>query len=555
MKGIILLNIVICFSVLGLQGEEKPAPSDTSSPTVTVEWVDKSLRDALEIISEIAQVNIIIDLRITNEDKVTLTLRNLSWQLALEETVRAGTCILEEINPTLFRVNKPPTISMDIKDSPLDEVIRHIAKLAGISVIISADVKGTVTIRLTDVPWLDALQSIIKTAGFSIVQEKYNVVRIIKTEALAEQLETRVFQLKYLRPPGWFKANIKTPYAVGAVKATTDMVKEFTLLNILKNMLSRKGNTIIGNLEYDLKSNSIIVQDTKVVLDAMEKVIERLDVPIEQVLIGLKFVSTTNEDLLQYGLKYSWGGTKEPKSDVMTVRPEPASIKTTLPLGFGRRQDSSFNQFFLNSYDVSVILRLLKSDTKSKFIQEPNLVALDGEEATVFVGEQIRYPHTKLSFSPTGNPIYELAEAGNSPVNIGFQLWVTPNIVKGTNRLIITLIPTLEDLSGSDIGGFETYETGGQSIRLPRTRQSTIVTRLLIDSGQTAIIGGLLDERTTDTVEKVPVLGNIPLISPLFRYTGKATVNRKLLVFLSPHIIKTAETTNEILKEKIKDIK
>jgi general secretion pathway protein D len=287
----------------------------------------------------------------------------------------------------------------------------------------------------------------------------------------------------------------------------------------------------------------------------MEKVIERLDVPIEQVLIELKFVSTTNEDLLQYGFKYSWGGTKDPKSDVMTVTPDPASIKTTLPFGFGRKDNPAFHQFFMNSYDVSLILRLLKSDTKSKFIQEPNLLALDGEEATVFVGEQIRYSQTKLSFSPTGNPIYELSEASNSPVNIGFQLWVTPNVIKGTNRLIITLIPTLEDLSGSDSGGFETYETAGQTIRLPRTRQSTIVTRLLINSGQTAIIGGLSEERISDSVEKVPILGDIPLIRSLFRYTGKTQTSRKLLVFLTPHIIKTAETTTDILKEKIKDIK
>ncbi|MEW6027500.1 MAG: secretin N-terminal domain-containing protein [Planctomycetota bacterium] len=557
-----VVGLCVCLLMIGaliLSAQEKaPAPAQPlanvdkeAPPTITVEWVEKPLRSALEAIGDVGNVNIVIDTQISNEDKVTVTFRNLEWRQALEETTNLAKCILEEAGPSVFRVTKPPTINMDLRNAPLDEVIRQIAKMAGVNIIMTDDIKGSITMMLTDVPWLEALQSIIKTTGFSLVQEKHNVVRIVRTETLREQLETRVFQIKYLRPPGAFKATISTPYAVGAVKPTGDSVSEFTLLNILRNMLTRKGDTPIGSLQYDMKTNSLIVRDTKVVLDAMEKMIERLDVAPEQILIELKFVSTSNEDLMNFGLKYNFGGSIDPKSEIMTSKPSPNQVTTSLPFGFGRKQDDTFNQFFLNTYDVSTVLRLFKTDTRSKFIQEPNLITLDGEEATVFVGELIRYATTTVAYSSAGLPFYSLTEA--SPINVGFQLWVTPNVVKGTNQLLVTLIPRLEDLSGKD-AGFETYEVAGMSIKLPRVRQSTVVTRILIESGQTAVIGGLVDERLSKTVERVPGFGDIPILGEPFRYRGKSLTERRLLVFVTPRIIKTAEVTTKVLSDKIADI-
>ena len=564
-----LMMLCMCVLMLGtlvLSAQETPAPDAVSpaatattqvtdkektvAPTITVDWVEKPLRSALETIGEIAGVNIIIDTQISNEDKITVIFRNLDWRLALEETIQLSRCIMEESTPSVFRVSKPPTVNMDLKNAPLDVVIREIAKPAGVNIIMTDEIKGTVTMMLNDVPWLEALEHIIKTTGFSLVQEKHNVIRIVRTETLKEQLETRIFQLKYLRPPGSFKATIATPYAVGAVKAPADALKEFTLLSILKNMLTRKGSTMIGSLEYDSKSNCLIVQDIKTVLDAMGKILERLDVAPEQIFIELKFVSTSNDDLLNFGLKYNLGGTTDPKSEIMTARPSPSSVATSLPFGFGRKQDSSFNQFFLNSYDVSTVLRLFKTDTKSKFVQEPNLITLDGEEATVFVGNLIRYAVTKVTSTPTGTST-ELTEA--TPISIGFQLWVTPNVVKGTNKILITLIPRLEDLSGS-ANGFELFEVGGLSIKLPQIRQSTVVTRILIESGQTAIIGGMADERVTKVVERIPGLGDIPILGEPFRYRGKTLTERKLLVFVTPHIIKSAELSTKVLEDKIKSM-
>ncbi|MDI6732399.1 MAG: hypothetical protein QME51_00330 [Planctomycetota bacterium] len=563
MNNIVRLGITLGLGLLLLSGsivgQETKEPlsqrqplESSSSPTITAEWADKPVRSVLEYIGDVANINIIIDMKIGKEDVVTATFRNLDWKMALEEVVKLGGCILEEINPVLYRVSKPPTVSMDLKNAPLDEVVRNIAKLAGINIVMADDIKGTITMMLTDVPWFEALQNIIKTTGFSMVQEKYNVIRIVRTETLKEQLETRFFQLKYLRPPGSFKATITTPYAVGSVKPSADAIKDFTLLNILKNMLTRKGGTLIGSLEYDIKSNCIIVQDIKTVLDAMEKVLERLDVRPQQVLIELKFVSTANKDLYDYGLKYNWGGTKDPKSEIITSKPFPSQVTTTLPFGLGRREDTSFNQLFLNTYDVSTVLRLFKGDTKSKFIQEPNVVTLDGVEATVFVGELIRYAVTKVSYNQAGLPLYELAEA--APVNVGFQLWVLPDIVSGTNEIMLTVIPRLEDLSGTDAGGFDIYTVAGMTIKLPRMRQSTVVTRLLIESGQTAIIGGLVDERLTKTFEKVPGLGEIPILNHLFTYKGSTLTQTKLLVFVTPHIIKSSDMSNKLLQDKSKGI-
>ena len=186
---------VVMLATLVLSAQEKPAPVTASpgvtqvadkgqsvAPTITVDWVEKPLRSALEAIGEVANVNIMIDTQISNEDKITVIFRNLDWRLALEETVHLSRCIMEESTPSVFRVSKPPTVNMDLKNAPLDVVIREIAKPAGVNIIMTDEIKGTVTMMLTDVPWLEALQNIIKTTGFSLVQEKHNVIRDFSVE-------------------------------------------------------------------------------------------------------------------------------------------------------------------------------------------------------------------------------------------------------------------------------------------------------------------------------------------------------------------------------------
>ncbi|MFA5795130.1 MAG: hypothetical protein WC980_08740 [Candidatus Brocadiia bacterium] len=545
---------------LSTQADKEQAPM----ALVTVEWREKPLRAALESIAEIANVNIVADFTITSDDIVTVTFRNLEWKLALDEVVRQNKCILEEVTPVLYRVSKPPLVTMSFKNQPLEEVIRAIAAVANINVIIADDVRGSVTMMFRDIPWMEALNNIIKTTGYAIVQEKHNVIRVIKNESLQEQLETRIFQLKYLKPPGDFKATIVTSYAVGSPRQS-DPVKDFTLLTVLKNMLTKRGGTVIGSLEYDREHDTIIVKDTKPVLDEIQKIIDKLDTPPPQVLVELKFIVTSNDDLLNFGINYAWqlgkgiGAYSRPTgaSDTMggLTAPRADRIVSSLPFGRGRSY-AAYNPLYLTQYDITATLRLFKQDTKSRLIQEPTLLTLHGREATVFVGESVSFAQTTASSSQSGTISYSIGEAAKSPAKQGFQLWVLPYVIKDTNQVMLTIIPQQEILTGStsEVPGFDRYKlnsgSGEQYIDLPRTQQSTIVAYLLLESGQGAIIGGLSRDRVTKVVEQIPYLGDIPIFNTFFKYRNDTHTTEHLLIFLTPHIIKTgAETTVKMSKK------
>ncbi|MBI5367890.1 MAG: hypothetical protein HZA54_12695 [Planctomycetes bacterium] len=572
--------------------EEAMNPETSGLPAtslVTVEWKDKPLPEVLEHLSRLSGVNVIPTPGL--EDRVTETFTNLPWREALDTVMLHTGCVADEVSAKRILVSKPPRVTMEFDKAPLDKVINIIAKYAGASIVISEFVKGEVTMRFSNVPWRNALDSVVKTAGYATVQEPNEVIRVVRPEDLQAQLETRMFRMRFLRPPPTFKGSIKTSYAVGETKATTDPVKEFTLLKALSNMLSKsvKGVTI-GTLEFDLPTNTIIVTDTKPVLDEMAKMIARLDIEPDQVLIECRFITTANEELSQFGINLldaaqNQGFTASTKAlapfnpglssvgDQAAGTPSSAAspsgapltpfgvlngMVTSLPFGLGHSRQN-VTQFFLTQYDVTATLRLFEQDTASTVLQAPQLMAVDNQEATIFVGETIRYPQVTSQSDSTGNITFTLTEASNSPVQTGFQLMIIPHIVREVNSVMLTVIPQNQSLSGRGTGagliqGFErfTIQTGNQVqiIDLPRIATSTVVTRMLLESGQTGVIGGLVEDRETKITEKVPFLGDIPGLGWLFKQKRDQATKSHLIIFVTARIIKGAkETALELRRE------
>jgi type IV pilus assembly protein PilQ len=554
------------------KADEAMAPKTASVAqdiNITQEWSDAPLREVLSFLMEKTKVTIVPDMTIDNSIIVSrLSVNNLNWRDVLNEAVRLSGCILVEIKPNYFHVKKVPLIEMNItEDTPVEKVISQIAALAGVSIIISSDVKGMVKFSFRNVPWMDALEYVCKTTGFTVVKESYDVYRIVRADAISAQLETRIFQLKYLRPPADYRAKIDTTYAVGAAKAP-DAKTEFTVLDILQNMLTKS-----GILKYDAKTNNIIVKDTKPALDDIQKVIEQLDVEPLQIMFKVNFINTTNEDLLKFGMEYAiandtnqtegWKITSVPKSTQSgTTQTNDTSRLTNAPFGLGGdRPNTSFSMGFLTSYDITAILRMFAQDVKSRLEQRPFILTLDGREATIWVGERIHFPQvtvTAATGSTTSTTTIE--EAESSPAEQGFQLLVVPHVVKGTNKIMLTIIPQNKTLTGRSstlVSGFESFTitTGGQtnSIDLPRTQQSTLITNLIVESGQTAIIGGLSTNRSSKTVNKIPFLGDIPVIGNLlFSRTDNTDEKSYLLISLTPVILHGSQNSMDIVKEEMK---
>jgi type II secretory pathway component GspD/PulD (secretin) len=206
-------------------------------------------------------------------------------------------------------------------------------------------------------------------------------------------------------------------------------------------------------------------------------------------------------------------------------------------------------------------LRLIKSDIRAKIIQAPRIIALDRQQATIFVGEEIRYAEAKTEQGQAGGLEVSVKEADNSPVSTGFQLLMIPQIVPGTSQVIIEVVPKQTALSGSGgsgaPAGFDLFQVGAGdgegSIALPRIQSSELMTRMILDSGQTAVIGGLTTDTETEIVRKVPLLGDIPILGWLFKFSSSSKDRRSLIVLITPHIISSAEDTKDFLDNELQE--
>ncbi|OHB71191.1 MAG: hypothetical protein A2W23_02930 [Planctomycetes bacterium RBG_16_43_13] len=535
---------------------------------VTISKKDATIKEVLDDLRRQTRINIVLDTKnITDTDRITIELKEVPFKTALDAILDMAGLIVEQDTPQLIKITKPPRITLDMVGAPVTEVVNVIAKISGISIIISPDVKGSITLNVKDVPWMDLLDSVVKTVGFTTVKEKYNIVRIVDPKELRLQLETRVFTLKYIDPPQSYRAQVESnKYIKGATPtppSTQDaIIKDFTILKIINTVLSKDATgKVIGNMEYDIKSKSLVVTDTKPALDKIESIISKLDIEPEQVLIDVKFVTTTNEDLLNFGMNFTSGAddgitvSANPVRD--TTGTTPAESITRLPFAISSNYPGG-GHYFLTQYDVTAMLRIFKRDAYSRIEQRPTIAALDGTEATIFVGESVPYATVTVT-NDDGNVTTTITEGSKSPVKVGFQLFVIPTIVKDANKVIMTIIPQNELLTGTSAThpGFETFTAGGQVIDLPRISQTTAVTKMVIDSGLTAMLGGLTSSTTSLEERKLPLLGDIPIAGYAFKQKDESTIRTHLIIFITPRIVRgssiTGENLDALLKQRLFD--
>ena len=549
-------------------GREDRQEGDTR---ITLRVKDQPLEDVLKYIREQSGINIILGEDI--KEKVTVDLDRVPWRLALELVAEKAGCVLVQKATNLIRVEQPPRVTFDFRGADIKTVIDSIAKIAGTSVVIAPQVEGKVHLRLNDVPWLMALHTVAKSLGYVVVEEEWGIYRIVSPDMLEKQMVTRVFPIKYLRPPPRYRARIATEYAddlrgrvitAGAGGDPSTIVeKSFTLIKALRGTLSEN-----GTLNYHPRENIIVVKDIPPVIDEIEKILNEIDVEPSQVFIDVKFVTTSNTDALSYGIDVG--------DDGLLVSLSGGAIPSRLPFNLGgggwnneiianeqKRTpgltgDDLIDRIVYGTLDftsTTLTLQLLKQDITSRIVQAPKLMCLDNQEATIFVGTTIRFAETSAESAQSGGLQFSIKEAANSPVQTGFQLFMVPHIVPGTNKIMMTVIPEAEQLTGSSttLPGFVTFTSGegpgAVSIDLPEVSSQTLVSTLMLESGETAVIGGLITERENTKVNKVPFLGDLPVLGWFFKSEKRTKVTQSLFIFITPRIIRDTETYNAILME------
>jgi len=564
-------------------------PAAASTPGrdeyITLDVKDKDLREILQHISLKAGVNVVADPRIT--EKVTVTLDRIEWRQALEVLARQAHCTILEESDRLIRFTQPPSISMEFQDADLKVVLDLLAKQSGANIVVAEDVKGKVTLSLREVPWREALETIVKTASYVLVEDQdagrvTKILRVVRPESLSQQLESRFFQLRNIRPDEPYRAiitgvqqqaispllsedgkpNPSAPEGKGAEEGG------FTLLTALRDIISEQ-----GKIQYDPHTNSFYVKDTKPKLAEIERIIAEIDREKPQIFIDVKFIATANTDILERGIKLDDPDTPEVEgllASAYGATPDPLSAVPrlfwggTFPFDIGRWESLRSNFGALGILDFTqtqMILRMVKNDTNSRIIQEPKVTTLDNHPATIFVGETVPFAQQKIQADQNGNLQVTIEENDRSPINIGFTLYVRPHIIPGTDKMDVSVIPRVSSLSGttSVIDGFERFSfsdpTSGTTtfIDLPRESSQTVVTYLRIQDGHTAVIGGLQTERRQQAVSKIPVISSIPLIGNIFTWRRNSSSVESLLILITPHILRDLNIAEDVNRRAIEE--
>jgi type IV pilus assembly protein PilQ len=387
------------------------------------------------------------------------------------------------------------TIIIDYNDADIQNVLRTLAARAGINLILSDEVTGRVTVHLEGVSYADALQLIAESKGYAYIQSR-NVVQVKTKESVeAEPLEVRVRTLNYAKAE--------------EVKAVLDPV-----------LTSR------GRMQVDVRSNTLIVSDTPSNLVKVMPLIEVLDTQTPQVMIEARFVETSRNPRKDLGINWS---------DTLLEHPLTASGMSAVPgagAGFSLAKDLGGGPWtpataLLNAGQARVLLSFLNQDTETELLANPRVVTTDNGKARISIATQFPIPSFSFSEQTASFQI-----TGFEYKDIGIILDVTPRINKDQ---FVTLEVSPEASSSSENATLTSGE--GNAVQIPIINTRTATTTVLIKSGHTLAIGGLMRKEISDKYTKVPIMGDFPLLGAFFRSKSLEISKRDLLIFLTPTIV------------------
>jgi len=388
-------------------------------------------------------------------------------------------------------------ISLNFQDIPVRTVLQLIADFNGFNLVITDSVGGNITLRLDDVPWEQALDIILKVRGLGKRMDG-NVLMIAPATELAakerEQLESN-----------------------NEVAALSPLYSEFVQINYAKAetiaaMLSSQSASLLserGNVTVDTRTNTLLIKDTAAVIDSVKEIIDVLDIAVRQVVIEARMVTVS--DSVGEDLGITWGLSNSTGQDT-TLN----TLDVNLPLSTSAGTLGFQVARLANGNILDLELSALEQESKAEIIASPRITTLNQQTAYIEQGTEI--------------PFVESSSSGATSISFKkavLSLQVTPQITPD-NKLILDLVIT-QDSVGETI-----ITNDGESVSIDTQE---IQTQVLVDNGETLVLGGIYQQQITDTVSKVPFLGDIPYLGFLFRNSVTDNSKSELLIFVTPRIV------------------
>jgi MSHA type pilus biogenesis protein MshL len=461
-----------------------------------------------------------------------------------------------DLNQTI-EASQEDKISLDIKGMDIVDVLKTLAMRSGMNIVVGKNVLGKVTIFLKDVKPRQALD-IILLANDLAYDEHDGIINVMSGrdyearygEKFADLKDIVVVKLQHAKSASVTAALNQIKSQIGKVvvdessntvilmdvKGRLDQMRQmlaeidrptqtrvfdldYSNSDKLNTKISEMVTKTIGSVTVDERTNKIVIVDYPEKIEQITKMIEAFDSQTRQVLIDSKIVEITLDDKTQLGIDWDyWIKEHFRINDVFNL-----GLTTGGTLTLGTTTITKPNDF-------KTVIQLLSTIGDTRVLSSPRVTAINNQEAKILVGTKEAYITQTTSQSGTGSTI--TAESVNF-VDVGIQLYVTPTINK-KGFVTMKIKPVVSSAVSKDIKSADTVSS------VPIVSTSEAETTVMVQDGSTIIIAGLIKDEVNKTVNKIPLLGDIPFLGNLFKNTTNQVKKKELVIFLTPHILSTS---------------
>jgi type IV pilus secretin PilQ/predicted competence protein len=385
-----------------------------------------------------------------------------------------------------------PIKDLTFQGADIRAVIRFLADYGQVNVVVAPMVQGSVTITLRNVMWDQALKIIGQTYDLSVVFEQQGYIRVLPAgDYRKEQTEIDKHNVE---------KETLARLDVKIVRLANTAAAE--LVTSVKSLMTDR-----GKVDADERTNSLILQEVPENLARVESFIKELDKPSRQIKISAQILEIYSNSSEELGIDWTAAGKYVPNGDRSITQTGTQS---------GNRVTDDFIKYNVTAvqrgWDISATVAAIVSQGKGKIIAHPEITTIDNKEARIQMGKRV--------------PIKQFDEAGNVVIKfeeVGTILRVTPHLT-AENQILMNLRPEKSSLEPDASSGIIINTNNAE-------------TNVVVNNGQTAVIGGLTTQDEVETNVGVPILKDLPIIGALFRYSQKKIENRDLVIFVTPTIV------------------
>ncbi|MGF6103055.1 protein transport protein HofQ [Enterobacter sp. A4] len=396
-------------------------------------------------------------------------------------------------HPLWAAAPKPVTLVVD--DVPVVQVLQALVAQESRNLVVSPDVSGTLSLNLTRVPWRQAIQTVVSSAGLVLREE--GGIFYVHTAAWQREQQERSEQERTRR-------QLDAPLVSQSLSFSYADAAE--LQKAAEKLLSPK-----GSLSVDKRTNRLLIRDNQTVVDTLQRWATQMDIPVEQVELAAHIVTITEKSLRELGVKWNLAdATDAGKVGQLTTLGGDLSVA-------GATSHVGFNIGRINGRLLDLELSALEQKQQVDIIASPRLLASHMQPASIKQGSEIPY---QVSSGESGATSVEFKEAV-----LGME--VTPVVLPG-GRVRLKLHIS-ENMPGQVL-----QQADGETLAIDKQE---IETQVEVKSGETLALGGIFSQKNKTGSDSVPGLGSIPWIGALFRHDGKDNERRELVVFITPRLV------------------